>query len=538
MCGIIGLFEKSSIKSHHSVSLNDHCAKKLVKGLRLLQHRGQDAAGLLSSRIKNGRFLVKKGPGFVSEVFSDLSDEEFCELDGEFLLGHTRYETVGGPSESNIPPFQVPHSNNAFKGSLYRTSLYKENLKVPSMGIVHNGNIVNYYSLKEEMENSLGVEGEGLEGENDGELILRLFQSFFIKESNSSKHSSILPPFWIIQECIKQLSEKIEGGYALLLFIEGVGLVAYRDPHGIRPLVYGKGDNGKVCFSSETVALEGMGFKYEREVRPGEVIFVGLSGSLQSAKLASNNYPKKGPFKEAPCMFERIYFASSKSKVQGSIVKNTRRRLGTVLAEKVLKKNRSIGCYDAVSAIPETGSDAAFGVASSLNLPMIEGILKAQKSGRTFILPGNKRGLALKQKFIVRESEIKNKRLLLVDDSLVRGATLKSLIFELKEKGAKELSLAFSCPPIKFGCFYGVDFPGKMELLANQKTHDEMAAYFGVKDLFFLNEDDLLNVFDGQDHCFGCVTERYPTKLKEGITFAHKRTKEKLLVCTNLDSIN
>ena len=237
MCGIIGLFEKSSIKSHHSVSLNHHCAKKLVKGLKLLQHRGQDAAGLLSSRIKDGRFLVKKGPGFVSDVFSDLTDEDFCELDGEFLLGHTRYETVGGPSESNIPPFQVPHSNNALSERLYRSSLYKENLKVPLMGIVHNGNILNYYSLKEEMENSLGIESDGLEGQNDGELMLRLFQSFFIEESNSSKNSSILPPFWIIQECIKRLSEKIEGGYALLLIIEGVGLVAYRDPLLIRDLL-------------------------------------------------------------------------------------------------------------------------------------------------------------------------------------------------------------------------------------------------------------------------------------------------------------
>ncbi len=528
MCGIIGLFEKSSVSSHNGVSPNHNSAKKLVKALKLLQHRGQDAAGLLSSRIKNDHFVVKKGPGFVSEVFSGLPEKDFCELDGQILLGHTRYETVGGPSELNIPPFQAVHSDTNFSEGAVNNSSEKE--KTPSMGIVHNGNIVNYFSLKEELEGASEGQRTFLKGQNDGELMLRLFQSFFMEESHSPKTFNRRSPFLIIQTCMRRLSEKVEGGYALLLIIEDVGLVAFRDPYGIRPLVYGKDKKGHICFSSETIALEGIGYQFEREVRPGEVIFIGFNGTFKSAKLAFSGYQKKDPIKEAPCMFERIYFASSKSQVQGALVKNTRRRLGRVLAEKVLEKNKFFDHYDAVSAIPETGLDAAYGVAECLKLPMVEGILKVQKSGRTFILPGNKRGTALKQKFIVRESEIKGKRLLLVDDSLVRGATLKSLIFELKKKGAKELSLAFSCPPIQFGCFYGVDFPEKNELLANQKSHQEMTTFLGVNDLFFLNEGDLLNVFDGRDHCFGCVTKKYPTKLKEGIAFARKRTAEKSIL--------
>ena len=526
MCGIIGLFEKSSVKKNHGVSLIHNSAKKMVKGLKLLQHRGQDAAGLLSSRIKNGSFVVRKGPGFVREVFSDLAEKDFSELEGNFLLGHTRYETVGGPSSLNIQPIQASATQYNLKKKSYDVSTKNGCVKVPSMGIVHNGNIVNYFSLKEELKELLKGKEQTLKGQNDGELILRLFQSLFQEEFCLSKESNKALPFWKIQICIRRLSEKIEGGYALLLLIDGLGLVAYRDPYGIRPLVYGKNERGQICFASETVALEGMGYKLIRDVMPGEVIFVGFDGSVKSAKLAFRSDFKRDPFTEAPCMFEQIYFASSKSKIQGATVKNTRRRLGTALAEKVLGKSNVFGQYDAVSAIPETGLDAAYGVAERLNLPMVEGVLKDRKSGRTFILPKNKRSQALRQKFIVRESEVKNKRLLLVDDSLVRGATLKSLISELKNKGAKELSLAFSCPPIQYGCFYGVDFPEKKELLASQKSHKEMAIYLGVKELFFLNEQDLLNVFYRRSHCFGCVTKSYPTRLNESALFAKKRTKE------------
>ena len=226
-------------------------------------------------------------------------------------------------------------------------------------------------------------------------------------------------------------------------------------------------------------------------------------------------------------MFERVYFSSPKSKINGTVVKKTRRRLGAFLAEKLEKQNKAFGHYDAVCAVPETGLDAAYGLARRLNLPLVQGVLKGKKSGRTFILPGNKRGEALSQKFIIKESEIKNKNLLLVDDSLVRGATLKCLISNLKMKGAKELSLAFSCPPIQYGCFYGIDFPEQSELLAHKKGHQEMIDFLGVKDLFFLQENDLKKAFDLKSHCFGCVTKKYPTHLEESHIFAQKRAKEK-----------
>ena len=315
--------------------------------------------------------------------------------------------------------------------------------------------------------------------------MLRLFHSYYGEEQARHKYNDI--PFRIFKNltCMKRLSEAIEGGYALLLFIEGVGMVAYRDPYGIRPLVYGKDEGCHYCFASESVALEGIGFEFVREVQPGEVIFISVNGLFYSSKLALKSTQRREALEEAPCMFERVYFSSPKSRVQGTLVRKTRQNLGELLGQKVAGNRPLMDHYDAVCAVPETWLDAAFGLSDYLKLPLIKGIHKVERSGRTFILPSKKRGSALKHKFTINEDMVKDKKLLLVDDSLVRGATLKCLISDLKKNGVKEVSLAFSCPPIQFGCFYGIDFPEKKELLAFQKSHEEMAIFLGVKELFF-----------------------------------------------------
>ncbi|MEE2744222.1 MAG: amidophosphoribosyltransferase [Bdellovibrionota bacterium] len=481
MCGIIGLIGPLS---------EEYSGAQLVhKGLGALQHRGQDAAGIISSQLRDERFCEIKGPGLIREVFDG---KDLKELNGLMTLGHNRYTTVGSQSVKNIPPFQK-------EDSLIR------------MALVHNGNIINFHKVAEE-------EGLDLRGENDGEFILGLFHKTFCKLLKK------MPPdknvdFSFIMKVIQSVSGKIEGGYAFLIMIEGLGLVAFRDLLGIRSLVMGQ--KGKsYSFSSETVGLDSMGYKFLRAVSPGEVIFINEEGVLFNETL------KKLP-EPAPCMFEWVYFSSAKSRIMEESVKDKRIDFGKILGKKIKKARGPDLGIDVICPVPETGQDAALGVASILDVPLVSGIKKVENSGRTFILPCQEREKALKKKFLVGPEVVKGKSLLLVDDSLVRGNTLRALIKELYLCGAKELTFAFSCPPVTHGCYYGVDFPDQKELLASNRTVKEMSTLLGVKELFFITKNELVNAFEGSSHCFACVSGKYPVGLDFCPNFIMERRKQR-----------
>ena len=484
MCGVIGFIDPHA--EEHS------CGELVHKGLGALQHRGQDAAGIITSQLKNGRFSERKGPGFIRDVFDS---EDLKKLNGQMALGHNRYTTVGTQSFKNIPPFQT--EGNSI-----------------NMALVHNGNIVNFFNLAEE-------EGLKLRGENDGELILELFKKTFCELLKKMLIDKKNVDFSFIKKVIQNVSGKIEGGYVFLIMIEGVGLVAFRDLLGIRSLVMGK--KGKsYSFSSETVGLDSMGHKFLRAISPGEIIFINEEGHLFNEVLNKN-------FEFAPCMFEWVYFSSPKSQIMEEQVKGKRIDFGKTLGRKIRKSRGSELGIDIICPVPETGQDAALGATKILGLPMAMGIKKVQNSGRTFILSSNDRSDALRKKFIVDEKIVKGKSLLLIDDSLVRGNTLKALIKELYSCGAKELTFAFSCPPVKHGCYYGVDFPDKNELLANNKTIEEMASLLEVRELFFLTEKELSEDLGKMSHCLACVNGKYPTELGFCQHFVNERRKQRHL---------
>jgi amidophosphoribosyltransferase len=497
MCGIIGLIQCRSEQKEAPIKTR-RISATLYQGLLSLQHRGQDAAGILGSEVKNNQFCEKKSQGLIKDIFAK---EDLQSLKGNMALGHNRYTTVGGADLEDTPPFQR-----------------KGPFALP-MGIVHNGNLVNYFQLRKEL---LYKNGKSLLGQNDGEALLALFQNFFSQQLEGTPKSVDQIDFSFLKKVVKNVAERAKGGYAFLIMMKGIGLLAFRDPHGMRPLVMGR--KGKECYSfcSESIALDEIGHELVRTVSPGEVVFVSEQGDVFHSLLG-----ERSEHSPAPCMFEWVYFSSHKSQIKGRSVKEKRIIFGKVLGEKIRKARGDHLGIDVICAVPETGQDAAFGTSQVLGLPLFPGILKKGPVGRTFILPEGQRERVLKKKFWVDEKIVKGQSLLLIDDSLVRGATLRELIKDLYRAGAKDLTFAFSCPPIKYGCYYGVDFPDQKELLASGKTVKQMSDHLGVKEFFFLSEKELTEVLEGIPHCFACVNGHYPSSIEDGDLFAKQRQKQK-----------
>ncbi len=425
-------------------------------GLYALQHRGQESAGIASW---DGKLVhVERGMGEISEIFS----ESFVKnLEGFRAIGHTRYSTAGVSSLRNAQPIAV-------------------NTSLGPLAIVHNGNIVNATFLREQLEK----EGSIFQTTSDTEVILHLVAKF-------SRDGSIL-------KALYNALLKVKGAYSLLLIAQD-SLIAAKDPWGFRPLVMGKIEDA-ICFASENCAFDLIGAEFIRELKPGEIVVV-QGDNVQSFFLPSASV-------STPCLFELVYFSRPDSTVFGEDVAARRIEMG-----KLLAKEAPVDA-DIVSPVPDSGLFAALGFAQQSGIPFSYALIRNHYVGRTFIQPTGKiRDFRVKVKLNPVKSVIKDRRLVLVDDSIVRGTTSRKLIRMLREAGAKEVHFRVSSPPTKWPCCYGIDTPTKEELIAANKSIEEIRNFLEVDSLAYLSLDALLSTVNNKTFCTACWNGDYPVTI-------------------------
>jgi amidophosphoribosyltransferase len=453
MCGIIG------------ITNIENSASEVFKGLLMLQHRGQDSAGILSYDFSAGRFNLKKDLGLVSQVFTDL---DLQDLNGKFAIGHTRYSTIGKINKIDIQPML-------------------ENFPF-GIGAVHNGNIENIV----ELSNIVKSTDRYLFTNNDLEVIMHYLSQGLMKYSNENFFNSIV-------NSVRDILDSFQGGFSYLTIIANRGMVAFRDKFGIRPLILGKKGDSYI-FSSETNALAFLGYEYVRDVNPGEIIFIDESGKLFSETISKEV--------ERPCMFEWVYFSSAESSWHNKNMYEVRLKLGQKLAQKIQKLKLDI---DVIAPIPDTSRSAAIAISEELKIPYREVLIKNRYVQRSFILnTQEKRKEAVNLKFSVVKELVQGKNILLIDDSIVRGTTSKKIIDLIKSYGANKIYLASTCPPITNPCFYGIAFPNKEELIMNNLTIDELSSTLGCNEIIFTDINDLKSSLELDDLCLGCLTGEYP----------------------------
>lgn len=491
VCGVVGIIHcEASSSPHH---YEGEAQGEVFRALLTLQHRGQDAAGIVSYDFATGHFYEEKNLGLVSQVFNQ---QNLAALKGAMAIGHNRYATVGSDGRRDLQPLI-----NSFPFGV---------------AMAHNGNIVNYFKLKESLKINHHIQ---MLTHNDLELILSLWGKAYLELSDS------IGPF-TFDHCIKAfnyLFETLIGAYSTVGLIADQGLIAFRDPSGIKPLCFGKKlrEDGGVayCFASEEVALNFLDYKFERDLLPGEVIFISQEGEFHSWV-----YPKV-PAKSA-CMFEWVYFAAAESSLEGRSVYGARLALGEKLAVKVAALiTLSKISPDIVVPVPDTGRTAAIALSEKLRIPYREGLMKNRYVQRSFILAEqNKREKAVELKLTPIRKEIEGKNILLIDDSIVRGTTSQKIISLLKKNGAGKITLALSCPPIKNACYYGIDFPDGNDLAANKMNTEELAIFLGADAVVFLDQEDLIqSIYNNkkrQGLCMACVSGVYPTDISSGDEFA------------------
>ena len=421
-CGLFGVFN------------NPDASSLTALGLHALQHRGQDATGIVT--FSQNQFFGHRGIGQVGEVFNDPLILK--KLKGLSSVGHNRYGTTGESALKNVQP------------------LFSEIL-TGGLAIAHNGNLTNTNTVKKE----LIKDGAIFQSTSDTEVILHLM---------SKSKGNLL-------ERIVYALNSITGAYSLIMLTEK-SLIGVRDPFGIRPLVIGKLDNSLIL-SSESCALDIIGAKLVRDVEAGEIIEISKDG-LKSIKPFKNSYLR-------PCLFEYIYFSRPDSILQGRNVYDVRKKIGVELAkESILDKDK----VDIVIPIPDSGNASALGYSNQLNKPFELGIIRNHYTGRTFIeQTGMTRNLGVKLKHNPNSTTLKNKRIALIDDSIVRGTTSIKIVEMLRNSGAKEIHMRIASPPVKYPCYYGIDTPLESELLASKFTIDEIKNYIGVDSLGFVSLD-------------------------------------------------
>jgi amidophosphoribosyltransferase len=429
-------------------------------GLNALQHRGQESAGIASS---DGSHVYKSlGMGLVSDIFNG---KKLSKLPGYISIGHNRYSTTGASNIQNIGPIVVNH-------------------KLGTIGVAHNGNLVNSYTLREKLEDR----GSIFQTTTDSEVILHLV-------AKSTQQT--------IEEKIIDAASQIQGAYSLV-FITKKKLIALRDPHGFRPLALGiKGKS--IVFASETCAFDLIGAKYERDVKCGEMLVVD-ENSIISYKL-----PEK--IKPHHCVFEFIYFSRPDSQIFGEYVDKTRRKLGKNLAEE--KPSDA----DIVISVPDSSNTAALGYAARSEAKFEIGLIRNHYIGRTFIHPKQSlRDLNVRIKFNTVGGVIKDRKIVIVDDSIVRGTTLRGLVKRLRAAGAKEVHIRVTSPPIRYPCYYGMDFPTREELIASKMDVKETAQFLGVDSLEYLSLGNMLSAMpkdNGQNYCTACFSGDYAVTIEE-----------------------
>jgi amidophosphoribosyltransferase len=426
MCGIVG------------VTSNGPVNQLIYDALLLLQHRGQDAAGIATT--SGNMFSMHKANGLVRDVFRTRN---MRSLPGNSGVGQVRYPTAGSStSEEEAQPFYV----NAPFG----------------ITLAHNGNLTNWEQLKSEMFKN---DRRHINTDSDSEVLLNVLAH----EIQESASGCSLDPSSIFR-AVSALHKRVRGSYAVVAQIAGYGMLAFRDPFGIRPLCIGFNDSEKgpeYMLASESVALEGLGFRFLRDVIPGEAIFIDNDGKLYNQQCAEN--PTLNP-----CAFEFVYLARPDSVIDGASVYATRLKMGEYLAEKV-RREYSMGDIDVVMPIPDSSRPAAMELALKLNLEYREGLIKNRYIGRTFLMPGQAvRRKSVRQKLNAIASEFKGKSVLLVDDSIVRGTTSQEIVQMARDAGAKRVIFASAAPPVKYPNVYGIDMPTSNELIAAGRTEEEV----------------------------------------------------------------
>jgi amidophosphoribosyltransferase len=447
MCGIVGIVGKSNVN------------QALYDGLTVLQHRGQDAAGIVTSH--DGRLFLRKDNGLVRDVFQQ---RHMQRLVGHMGIGHVRYPTAGSSSSAEAQPFYV--------NSPYGITL------------AHNGNLTNVEQLAKEIYES---DLRHVNTNSDSEVLLNVFAH------ELAQRGKLQPTEEDIFAAVSQVHERCIGGYAVVAMITGYGIVGFRDPHGIRPIVFGQRhtDEGvEYMIASESVSLDVLGFTLIRDLEPGEAVYITEDGKLTTRQCASN--PQL-----SPCIFEHVYLARPDSIMDGVSVYKARLRMGEKLADKILRE-RPDHDIDVVIPIPDTSRTSALELANHLGVKFREGFVKNRYIGRTFIMPGQAaRKKSVRQKLNAIELEFRGKNVMLVDDSIVRGTTCKQIIQMAREAGAKNVYFCSAAPAVRYPNVYGIDMPSAHELIAHNRSTEEVAELIGADWLVYQDLPDLIEAVSG-----------------------------------------
>ena len=451
-CGVFGVFSPRQ----------EDVAGLVYYGLFALQHRGQESCGIVVN--DDGVFTSHKGLGLVGEVFTQETLQKFPQ--GELAVGHVRYGTTGGNHLSNCQPIQVNH----LKGKL---------------AVAHNGNLSNALPLRQELE----LSGAIFHSTSDTETIAYVITRERIAASS-------------IQEAVGRAMDRLEGAYSLVL-MSSTKLIAVRDPHGFRPLCYGQMEDGTYVVSSESCGLRAVGASFIRDVLPGEILTFDREG-VHSDQRRCNTAPHK------LCIFEHIYFARPDSVIEGVSVHDARMRAGELLA-----KTHPVDA-DIVIGVPDSGLDAAMGYSRASGIPYGIGLIKNKYIGRTFISPGQDHRVdQVRIKLSPVESEVRGKRVVMIDDSIVRGTTSARLVRLLRSAGAKEIHMRISAPPFLNPCYYGTDIDSRDHLIACHHSVEEIAEIIGVDSLGYLPLENLKDLCGNSDYCCACFSGLYPTAIPE-----------------------
>lgn len=479
MCGIVGVIGRGPVN------------QLLYDSLLLLQHRGQDAAGIATSQ--GNQFNMYKAHGLVRDVFRTRN---MRALPGTSGVGQVRYPTAGSSaSEEEAQPFYV----NAPFGIMF----------------AHNGNLTNWRELRESLYR---VDRRHINTNSDSEVLLNV-----LAHELQSAASGVSLDDDAMFRAVAAVHKRVRGAYAVVAQISGYGLLAFRDPNGIRPLCIGRQETDEGVewmVASESVALEGSGFAFVRDVEPGEAVFIDLDGRFVSRQCADN--PQL-----VPCIFEYVYFARPDSLIDGVSVYDARLRMGEYLADKVAR-NMRLGDIDVVMPIPDSSRPAAMQLAARLNLDYREGLIKNRYVGRTFIMPGQAvRRKSVRQKLNAIGMEFKGKNVLLVDDSIVRGTTSREIVDMARAAGANKVYFASAAPPVRFPNVYGIDMPTQSELIATGRSDEEIARAIGADSLVYQDLHDMqqavrdlnpklsrfeASCFDGE-YITGDITAEYLARL-------------------------
>jgi amidophosphoribosyltransferase len=481
MCGIVGIVGQDNVNT------------QIYDALTVLQHRGQDAAGIVT--CDGRRLQLRKDKGLVREVFQT---RHMLRLKGNMGIGHVRYPTAGNSSSEEAQPFYV----NAPFG----------------ISLAHNGNLVNTEQLMQELYEQ---DKRHINTHSDSEVLLNIFAH----ELSLNDAPNLTPQ--IIFDAVKRVHARCQGGYAAVAMINGYGIVAFRDPFGIRPVGFGRreGPDGiEVMVASESVAFDVLGFERVRDLQPGEALFIDMDGQAHTQQCAHN-------WAYAPCIFEYVYLARPDSIIDEVSVYKARLRMGERLTDKILREFPD-NDIDVVIPVPDTSRTAASPLAYGLGVKLREGFIKNRYIGRTFIMPGQtERRKSVRQKLNAIPLEFEGKNVLLVDDSIVRGTTSKEIVQMARDSGANRVYFASASPPIRYANVYGIDMPSKHELIAAGRTTEDIAKAIGADRLFFQDLPDLIDAVrhgnpEIKQFDTSCFTGEYITGgVTEGFLMRQEQTR-------------